>query len=92
VAAAKAVHHRDNWWRAGAVFRFHGTHDTIVPYAHAARLKSTFGGWATMVTLSGAGHHFDFSSIASLVWRALGRPWTATGGERAHGKLARAPA
>jgi fermentation-respiration switch protein FrsA (DUF1100 family) len=55
------------------VYLFHGTHDGIVPYAHAARLKAASGGRATVVTLTGAGHHLDFSTIEQHVWRALER-------------------
>jgi pimeloyl-ACP methyl ester carboxylesterase len=53
------------------VYLFHGTHDAIVPYAHAARLKAASGGRATVVTLNGAGHHLEISTIEQHVWRAL---------------------
>ena len=53
------------------VFLFHGTDDQVVPYSSTAALKAASGGRATTVTLTGAGHHIDFRSIADLVWRAL---------------------
>lgn len=53
------------------VFLFHGTDDQVVPYSSAAQLEAASGGHATMVTLTGAGHHIDFRSIADVVWRAL---------------------
>jgi hypothetical protein len=53
------------------VFLFHGTQDAIVPYAHAARLRTASGNRATVVTMNGLGHHFDFARIAAHVWRAL---------------------
>lgn len=53
------------------IYLFHGTQDVIVPYAHAARLKAASGGRATVVTLTGAGHHPDFTTIEPYVWRAL---------------------
>lgn len=56
------------------VYLFHGTHDAIVPYAHAARLKAASGGRATVVTLNGAGHHLEISTIEQHVWRALEGP------------------
>lgn len=53
------------------IFLFHGTADGIVPFAHAGRLREASGNRATLVTLNGFGHHFDFASIAPHVWRAL---------------------
>lgn len=53
------------------VFLFHGTADAIVPFAHAGRLRDASGNRATLVTLNGFGHHFDFAGVAPHVWRAL---------------------
>lgn len=53
------------------VFLFHGDHDAVVPYDHARQLQAASGGRAVIVTLRGAGHHFDFSAIAGTVREAL---------------------
>lgn len=53
------------------VFLFHGTEDRIVPFEHAAQLERASGGGARVVAVRGAGHHFDFSTIAGAVWNVL---------------------
>jgi hypothetical protein len=53
------------------IYLFHGTDDRIVPYTHAAQLQRASSGRARTVTLTGAGHHLDFSTIAPAVWNVL---------------------
>jgi len=53
------------------VFLFHGTEDRIVPFEQAALLERASGGRARPVTVQGAGHHPDFSTIAAAVWNVL---------------------
>ena len=53
------------------VFLIHGTADSTVPYANAAKLRAASGDRATVITVNGAGHQVDLAKIAPEMWKAL---------------------